>query len=160
MPDPRFAGTVVYMVRHDRDGAMGFIVNRVIAEDWPERILDPESAPARPSGQKIPVHYGGPVGMTQGFILHSDETAAGLSVKVSRNVWLSTSPDILRGTGQDGQSRRILFVVGYSGWGPGQLESELARKDWAVAPGDAGLLFDPAHAAKWRRAWDRRGIEL
>ena len=160
MPDPRFAGTVIYMIRHGPDGAMGFVINRVLAEDWAENILDPDSAPAERTGRKIAVHYGGPVGPTEGFILHAGDYATGNSVKVAGNVWLSADPEVLREMARGEGPARGLFILGYSGWAPGQLESELARDDWAVAPGDTGLLFDPDIAGKWRRAWANRGVEL
>ena len=96
MPDPRFAGTVIYMVRHGPDGAMGFVINRVLAEDWAENILDPDAAPAERSGRKIAVHYGGPIGATEGFILHSGDYSTGNSVGVTDRVWLSADPEILR----------------------------------------------------------------
>ncbi|MDE0335174.1 MAG: YqgE/AlgH family protein [Defluviicoccus sp.] len=160
MPDPRFAGTVIYMIRHGPDGAMGFVINRVLAEDWAGNILDPGSAPAERSGRKIAVHYGGPVGATEGFILHSDDFSGGNSVKVAEGVWLSADAEILREMARGEGPARGLFVLGYSGWAPGQLESELARDDWVIAPGDTGLLFDPDLANKWRRAWDNRGVRL
>ncbi len=160
MPDPRFAGTVIYMIRHGPDGAMGFVINRVLAEDWAENILDPDSAPAERAGRKIAVHYGGPVGATEGFILHSDDFSSGNSVRVTDRVWLSADPDVLREMARREGPPRGLFILGYSGWAPGQLESELARDDWAVAPGDTDLLFDPDLANKWRRAWDNRGVRL
>ena len=160
MPDPRFAGTVIYMIRHGPDGAMGFVINRVLAEDWAENILDPDSAPPERAGRKIAVHYGGPVGATEGFILHSDDFSSGNSVRVTDRVWLSADPDVLREMARREGPPRGLFILGYSGWAPGQLESELARDDWAVAPGDTDLLFDPDLATKWRRAWDNRGVRL
>lgn len=158
MPDPRFAGTVIYMIRHGPDGAMGFVINRVLAEDWAGNILDPGAGRRERTGRKIAVHYGGPVETEQGFILHSGDFPTGRSVRVIGDVWLSADPDTLREMGR--REGRGLFLLGYAGWAPGQLESELARKDWAVAPGDADLLFDPDLASKWRRAWDNRGVEL
>ena len=160
MPDPRFAGTVIYMIRHGADGAMGFVINRVLAEDWPENILDPDAAPRERTGRKVAVHYGGPVGAAEGFILHSGDYPTTRSVRVAGDVWLSADPAILREMGRRSGPPRGLFILGYSGWAPGQLESELARDDWVVAPGEAALLFDPDLAGKWRRAYDNRGVEL
>ena len=73
------------------------------------------------------------------------------------NVWLSADPEVLREMARRKGPVRGLFILGYSGWAPGQLESELARDDWAIAPGDTELLFDPDLASKWRRAWDIAG---
>ena len=160
MPDPRFAGTVIYMIRHGPEGAMGFVINRVLAEDWAENILNPGSAPEQRTGRKIAVHYGGPVGTTEGFILHSGDYSTGQSAKVTGKVWLSVDPEILREMARRDRPVRSLFILGYSGWAPGQLESELARDDWVIAPGDTNLLFDPDLAGKWRRAYDNRGIPL
>ena len=158
MPDPRFAGTVIYMIRHGPDGAMGFVINRVLAEDWADNILDPGSAPSGREGRRIPVHYGGPVGAEEGYILHSGDYPTARSARVAKDVFLSADPELLREMGR--REGRGLFILGYSGWAPGQLESELARDDWAIAPGDTRLLFDPDLAGKWRRAWANRGVEL
>ena len=77
---------------------------------------------------------------------------------MAKDVFLSADPELLREMGR--REGRGLFILGYAGWAPGQLESELARDDWAIAPGDTRLLFDPDLAGKWRRAWANRGVEL
>ena len=131
------------MIRHGPEGAMGFVINRVLAEDWAGNILNPGSAPEQRTGRKIAVHYGGPVGTTEGFILHSGDYSTGQSTKVTGKVWLSVDPGILREMARRDGPVRSLFILGYSGWAPGQLESELARDDWVIAPGDTRAPVRP-----------------
>ena len=155
MPDPRFAGTVIYMIRHGPDGAMGFVINRVLAEDWAENILDPDSAPAERTGRKIRVHYGGPVGPAEGFILHSGDYETGNSVRVAGNVWLSADPELLREMARREGPARGLFVLGYSGGlgaGAARVRARARRLGRRARPGDTDLLFDPDLAGKWRRS--------
>ena len=160
MPDPRFAGTVIYMIRNGPDGA-GFVINRVLAEAGPGNILDPDFRPAP-----------------------SAPAARLLSITADRSVRRRLHPARRRlfdrkfgqgrtrqrlalgrpgGPARDGARRGAgarLFILGYSGWARASSKSELARDDWVIAPGDTELLFDPDLAGKWRRAWDNRGMEL
>ncbi len=160
MPDPRFAETVIYLVRHDENGAFGLVINRVLGEgDVAEMLegfgIDPGDAKGR-----IPIYYGGPVQSRHGFILHTAdyarETTEAVDDKVALTVDIEALRDISRGRGP----RHSLFAFGYAGWAAGQLEQELARHDWYVVPADEDLLFDEDLDTKWERALARRGIDL
>ncbi|MFP6682814.1 MAG: YqgE/AlgH family protein [Gammaproteobacteria bacterium] len=162
MPDPRFAETVIFVVRHDRHGAMGLIVNRVIGIGSAKRLL--ESAGIDVEGMdidaKVRVHYGGPVEPRRGFVLHSDDYAGEGTLEVTNRVSITAATQILHAMAKGNGPNRGFLAVGYSGWSSGQLESELSRMDWLVVPSDDQLLFDTDIATKWRRAMGRHGIEL
>jgi putative transcriptional regulator len=161
LQDPNFRETVVYLVHHDQAGAMGLVVNRVLGSGPLDEMLDGLGMP--PDGAtdlKLRVHYGGPVEPARGFMLHSPDYRAEDTVVLSDLVALTVSPGILQDIAAGKGPRRSLFALGYAGWGPEQLESELAAGAWVVVEPDAELLFDEQPETKWQRAFDRRGIDL
>lgn len=162
MPDPRFARTVIFMVRHDRHGAMGLVVNRVIGIGSAARLLEGAGIDAEgvDGDAKVRVHYGGPVEPRRGFVLHSGDYAEEGTLEVTNRVSMTAAAQILHAIAKGKGPNRGFLAVGYAGWSSGQLESELARKDWLVVPSDDRLVFDTDIATKWRRAIGRHGIEL
>jgi putative transcriptional regulator len=106
------------------------------------------------------VHYGGPVEPVRAFMLHSPDYRSEDTVVLSDLAALTASPGILQDIAAGKGPRRSLFALGYAGWGPEQLENELAGGAWFVVEPDADLLFDAQPETKWQRAFDRRGIEL
>jgi len=162
MPDPRFARTVIFLVRHDRHGAMGLVVNRVIGIGSAARLLEDAGIDVEgmDGDAKIRVHYGGPVEPRRGFVLHSGDYAEEGTLEVTNRVSITAAAPILHAIAKGKGPNRSFLAVGYAGWSSGQLESELARMDWLVVPSDDRLVFDTDTATKWRRAMGRHGIEL
>jgi putative transcriptional regulator len=161
LEDPNFRETVVYLVHHDGTGAMGLVINRLIGAGPLDRMLEglgvePESA----SDLELRVHYGGPVEPTRAFMLHSPDYRAADTVVLSELAALTLTPGVLGDIAAGKGPKRSLFALGYAGWGPEQLEGELAAGAWFVVEPDADLLFDDHPETKWQRAFDRRGIEL
>ena len=160
MGDPRFVETVIFMVRHDRSGAMGLAINRPVGE-MPAAKLLADLGIERPDAQGvIRIHYGGPVESKTGFILHSTDHVGDRTLVVGGKVALTTEATLLGEIGAGAGPRQSLFVLGYAGWGPNQLEGELEEGVWFTAPADAKLIFDPDHRSKWKRALARRTIDL
>lgn len=160
--DPRFERSVIYLMTHNADGAMGFVVNQR-AEDvtLSDIIRNLPKAVARSGIARLPVFIGGPVDQENGFILHSDDWLAaesfappGLDVAVSQTIDLLTEAASAHGP----QNLRVL--IGYSGWAAGQLESEIQQNAWLVAPGDKELLFDYNSADLYERIAKRLGVDL
>jgi len=158
MPDPRFGRTVLYMCAHSPEGAMGLIINRAFGEvrfvDLMGQLgIESGSAPDRP------VHFGGPVDSSRGFVLHSTDFQADQTLVVDDKVALTATRDILQaiasGTGPD----RAIFALGYASWAPGQLDSEIQANDWLTAPADQDLIFDADLDTKWERAISRLGFD-
>jgi len=158
--DPRFARTVIYLVRHDADGAFGLVVNWPIAEVSFERALQPFGLEVPPGSGDVRVHYGGPIQERRGFVLHTpDWTGEGTTV-VDGRFAVTEDPTVLQAMARGTGPRRALFFLGYAGWGPGQLEAELAAGAWGVAPADERLVFDEDPQQKWIEATTRRLLDL
>ncbi len=160
MPDPRFAETVIFIVKHDVHGAMGLVVNRVLGAGPIADVLQGFGLDGEGVSGEIRVHYGGPVQPNSGFVLHSTDYMKQATKVVNDLVALTTELDILRAISNGEGPRESLFALGYAGWGPGQLESELGRDSWYVAPADETIIFDDDLKTKWARAMAISGIEI
>ena len=158
MPDPRFQETVIYLVDHDENGAFGLIVNKPISTAPVESLLDrlgidlDDEGLGALRGDSITLHYGGPVQPELGFLLHSAEYAIRGTRVLTGAFALTTNLAALVDVAFGAGPRRGLLIFGYSGWGPSQLESELARGDWAVIDADPDLVLGTDHENKWRRS--------
>jgi len=160
MRDPRFAQTVIYMVRHDATGAQGLVVNRPLGEVPLARLLEQMHMDGVGATEMIRLHGGGPVERLRVFVLHTGDYTADGTIAVKDGIALSVEPDILAAIAGGKGPRRRLFVLGYAGWAPGQLEAEIEAGAWARAGADEAMLFDPDHDKKWERALARRKIDL
>ncbi|MSP45809.1 MAG: hypothetical protein EXQ83_08070 [Xanthobacteraceae bacterium] len=116
---PRFQNTVVVMVRHDRDGAMGIVINRLAGEQLIARLLEALGANANGATGTGPVFVGGPVQLELGFVLHSTDYRRPETVDVGRDVALTATPEIFRDIAAMTGPQKSLLVFGYAGWGAG-----------------------------------------
>lgn len=154
--DPNFARTVILLVEHGAEGTIGFIINR------PSEITFEEVTQAAKleDAKAMPILTGGPVSGT-GWVVYDPRTAeqdlAGESVRVHDEIFITSSKRILAADDED-MSRRYLFV-GYAGWGPGQLDEELARGSWLCVSLTPEILFDCPLEERWARALQSAGIE-
>jgi putative transcriptional regulator len=160
--DPNFDHTVVYVLDHDGTGAMGLVINRVLAEGPLDRLLESvlEDAPPIDPDQTIRIYYGGPVQPEQPIVLHSREYHLPSTVDVEDGIAFTPSIDVLRDLARGQGPRQSLLAIGYAGWSPGQLEREISQGAWLVVDSDATLVFDAGVASKWERAFARRGVDL
>ncbi len=160
MRDPRFQKTVIVLLRHDESGAFGLVLNRVLGKVKLSEFLKRVGIDAPENGGEVVLHYGGPVEPHSVFILHSTELEFPNSRFVGEKVALSSDPAILRAIALGKGPRRVVVAVGYSGWGPGQLEAEMKGGAWFTAPADEDILFDESNETKWERAMARRFREI
>jgi putative transcriptional regulator len=160
MRDPRFSRSVIYLVRHNEQGALGFVINVPMGEVPFERALRPLGLEAPPGSGDLRVHYGGPVDERHGFILHTSDWKSDDTIVVDGRFALTEDPKILLAMAERTGPRRALFVLGYAGWGPGQLDREMTTGAWGVAIPDERLVFDTDAAQKWIEAMARRILEL
>jgi putative transcriptional regulator len=158
--DPRFAETVVYMLRHDATGALGLIINRPIATVPLARLLESLGRSHDGATGDIRVHYGGPVEPGRGFVLHTAEWMTEDSRLVHADIAVTTDPTVFEALAHGGGPRRALFAAGYAGWAPGQLEAEIDGGFWIVVSADESLIFDDDAGTKWERATQRRRLTL
>ncbi len=158
--DPRFARTVIYMVSHDKDGALGLVVNKAYGSGPMEKFLKGFNIDPGQLKGDIRLHYGGPVEPGAGFVLHTADYRGPSTRVVNATMALSTEMNVFKAIVDGHGPRHSLFALGYSGWGPGQLENEIARGDWFSAPADENLIFDDDLKTKWERASERAGLKL
>ncbi|MCH9012859.1 MAG: YqgE/AlgH family protein [Proteobacteria bacterium] len=160
MGDPRFQKTVIYMIEHNRDGAMGLVINVPMGAVPAAKLFNRLGLDGDGLEGEIEVYFGGPVDPERGFLLHSADVLLEGSVRVDERVALTARPEMLLAIVRGDGPAQSVFTLGYTGWGPGQLESELARDDWFVIPADMSLVFAPDPTKSWERAAARRGFDL
>lgn len=158
--DPRFERTVIYMVHSDSTGAMGFVVNRPLGDVPMARVLERLGRDSEGVAGTIRIHYGGPVEPGRGSVLHTTDWASPEGRVIRGTVALDQGPAILDAIAHRTGPRRFLFTLGYAGWGPGQLEAEIAHGAWITVAADEALVFDEDNETKWERATARRRIDL
>jgi putative transcriptional regulator len=160
MSDPRFYQTVILMVRHDRDGAFGIVINRPLQERPLASVLALlGSNDAAPEGT-IRIFAGGPVQPEMGFVVHSTDYRRPETLDIDGRVAMTASRDILRDIARKQGPKQSLLAFGYAGWGAGQLEGELERRAWFTAPDDVALLFELDREKVWGEAMKRRTQDL
>jgi putative transcriptional regulator len=160
MEDPRFERSVIYLCAHNAEGAMGLVVNRLFdAITFPD-LLEQLNIETGPKTEQIRVHFGGPVESGRGFVLHSDDYVRDGTLKVRSGFALTATVDILKAIAVGEGPQRSLLALGYSGWGPGQLESEIAANGWLVIPADPKIVFDQELEDKWQRALAATGVSV
>lgn len=165
MLDDRFARAVIYLCAHSDEGAMGIIINRIQQIRFPELlmqlgIIDEKDEIRLPDDvRSILVRDGGPVDQGRGFVVHSDDYVTESSMPVDESVLLTATVDILRAISDGNGPQKAFMALGYSGWGPGQLESEIADNGWLTCAADSELLFDADIDNKYDRVLSTLGID-
>jgi putative transcriptional regulator len=160
MGDPRFYQTVILLVRHDQNGAMGIVVNRPLGERPLAALLEALGDKDATAAGSVPIFAGGPVQPEIGFVIHSAEYRLPGTIDIDGRVAMTSSHEILRDIGNNHGPKHSLIAFGYAGWAPGQLEGELERRFWFTAPEDTKLLFEEDRAKVWDNAVAHRTQEL
>ncbi|MEE8394227.1 MAG: YqgE/AlgH family protein [Rhodospirillales bacterium] len=160
MADPRFVESVIYMVKHDREGAMGLIVNRLIGSGPMASFLEGFEIEAQGVSGEARLNYGGPVNTGSLLVLHSVDYEGPGTTFLGGHLALTVRSSVLKAIARGAGPKDHLFVFGYAGWGAGQLESEMARDDWTTAPADKALIFADDPDKTWEKATARSGLPL
>lgn len=157
--DPRFDRTVIFMCAHSPDqGAMGLVVNKAVdGIDFKDLFKQLEIQDV--AIDALPIHYGGPVETSRGFVLHSAAYGGDDGAPVTDDVALTATLDILRDIAAGGGPDKRILALGYSGWAPGQLEDEIKANGWLVADADDAILFEADMNDKWNRALAKIGVD-
>lgn len=158
MLDPRFSRTVVYMCTHSEDGAMGLVVNKPMENVGFPELLDQLGLEASGPKRDIRVHFGGPVESGRGFVLHTSDYVQDATMVIDERMALTATTDILKDIADGKGPRSSILVLGYAGWGPGQLDGEIQANGWLSVAADDGLVFggDPENA--WDAALAKIGV--
>lgn len=160
MDDPFFSKSLIYIAEHNTQGALGVIVNRPLDMNL-AALLEKTDLPTEAANlAKIPVFFGGPVQTDRGFVLHRPLGQWQATLAITEQVGLTSSRDILQAVARDGEPADLIVTLGYSGWGAGQLEHEIAENAWLTVPADAAILFDQPHENRLPAALERLGIDF
>lgn len=165
--DARFERSVIFMCAHSPEGAMGIVINRTSKQiTFPELLekLEIVSADHRielsPKVRSMTVQAGGPVEAGRGFVLHTtDYFSQDTTLPISTGIGLTATLDVLRAIAGGRGPRKSLMALGYSGWGPGQLEQEIQSNGWLTCDADESLLFDEDFEHRYEAAMQRIGID-
>jgi putative transcriptional regulator len=160
MGDPRFERSVVLLCAHSADGTLGLIVNKPIPDLSFPALLDQVGIAHGAAVRPVPVQYGGPVEPGRGFVLHGDDWRVdGGTMAVPGGLAMTATQDVLTALAAGRGPARALLALGYSGWGPGQLESEILRNDWLTVEIGPDLIFAADQGGKWAAALARLGVD-
>jgi putative transcriptional regulator len=160
MGDPRFAHTVILMVRHNASGAFGIVINHPLGERPLAKLLEALGEKDDGIAGSLQIFSGGPVQPEAGFVIHSTDYHRADTIDIDAHVAMTASRDILQDIIHKRGPQKSLVAFGYAGWAPGQLEGEIMQRGWYTASQDSKLIFDEDRAKVWDAAMARRTQDL
>lgn len=168
LEDESFARSVVYLCEHSERGALGLIINKPTDITLKGLFDKVDLSLRREDLTTEPVFQGGPVQTERGFVLHepmlmdkgdTDESAYASTMTIPGGLEMTTSKDVLEALSTGAGPRRVLITLGYSSWGEGQLESELAENAWLTVAADLSVIFDTPVPERYDRALSLLGLK-
>jgi putative transcriptional regulator len=159
LQDPNFHQTVVCLSEHTAEGALGLVVNRVHASLTAEAIFDELKMTFEPAVGERPIHLGGPVHLSEIFILHGPPFDPDSSFVITPNLALSNTREVLQRIARGKGPEAFLISLGCSGWGPGQLEHEIKENAWITSEASEEVIFREPVEKRWEAALKRMGID-
>jgi putative transcriptional regulator len=160
MMDPNFHRTVTYICEHNEHGALGLVINRPLDIDLAEVFAQLSLARTSEKMANTPILRGGPVELERGFVIHDSPAEWESTTGVRDSIQVTTSQDILSAMAAGNGPQRAVVVLGYAGWGAGQLEYEITENAWLNAPASAHIVFDTPFEHRWKEAAGILGIDL
>ena len=168
MRDDRFSRTVIYVCAHSSEGAMGIVVNQVAANiNFPDLLVQLEVIPAADliqlptRAETVKVLKGGPVETGRGFVLHSaDFFIENSTLPIDDGICLTATLDILKAIARGDGPASAVLALGYAGWAPGQLETEIQANGWLHCAADPDLVFGTDVDGKYDQALRKIGIHV
>lgn len=160
MGDPRFSSAVIFMCSHSDNGAMGLTINKPSKNYKFTDLLKQLKIETHPNTPDIQVNIGGPVEAGRGFVLHSPEYDSGDgTIKIGSDYGMTASFEILEELSKGQGPIKGILNLGYSGWGPGQIENEIAMNGWLVSEASSELVFGSDNNEKWQNALKLMGVD-
>lgn len=167
MGDQRFERSVIFICAHSDEGAMGLIVNQILATPTVpdflkqlEIITEEEAIELPASTTSKSLYVGGPVEPGRGFVLHSAEYKSASTLDVGENICLTATLEVLRLIAKGEGPENVLMALGYSGWSAGQLEDEIVANGWLTVDADTDIIFSPSNETKYEQSLKLLGIDL
>lgn len=158
LEDGLFTGSVTYMCEHDSEGALGIVINRPTDIKFAD-LFEDEDVDIAPECANITILAGGPVNMNRGFILHDGDRQWASSMSLPNGLYLTTSRDIIHAIAKGEGPENFIVTLGYAGWGPGQLEEEIADNAWLNTPSNQAIIFDTPFSQRAEKALAQLGID-
>ncbi len=160
MADPNFSRTLTYVCEHNDQGALGLVINRPTDLTLSALLAQVSVPRIEPTLEKTAVHFGGPVQIDRGFVLHQPVGEWQSTLAVNGKIGLTTSKDILVAVGKGEGPNKLLVTLGYAGWAPGQLENELSQNAWLTVQAQPDVIFDLPFEARLPAAMQLLGIDF
>lgn len=160
LADNNFSHTVTYLCQHNKDGALGIVINRTTGMKLAEIFKQMDIKVTCQSAEEAVVFAGGPVQQDRGFVLHSSGGNWHASMEVSDSISLTTSRDVLEAIAVGEGPEHYLVALGYAGWGEGQLEQEMLENAWLNTPCGNDIIFDTPVSQRWNAAANKIGIDI
>lgn len=160
MADPNFAQTVTYICEHNQDGAMGIVINRPLDITLGDILEHLGIVPENEAIRSQRVHFGGPVSLERGFVLHRPQGPWDSTLNLPDDLGLTTSRDILQAIGHGAGPSKRLIALGFAGWAAGQLEQELRDNAWLSTPASPHIIFEVPVEQRWQAAASQLGVDI
>jgi putative transcriptional regulator len=161
MEDERFEKSVIFMCAHTARGAIGLIVNKPIPALPFRDLMTKMDIPVTDATSRKPILFGGPVETNTGYVLHGvEQNRRNSTLRITPEIALTPTVDMIRAIADGRGPRRWLMALGHAGWGPGQIEAEIAANGWIHCDADVGIVFDAEMEMKWQLAFGKLGAGL
>jgi len=160
LADGNFSHSVTYICEHNENGSLGITINRPSDIRLEEVLAQMQLSASNPEIAEQIVFIGGPVQQDRGFLLHSPNGHWDSSLKVSDDISVTTSRDILEAMAHDEGPDEVIMALGYAGWGAGQLEHEMSENAWLSCPANKEILFHTPVSQRWEAAAKLLGVDL
>lgn len=159
MGDARFEKSVIFLCMHSDEGAMGLVINKPAPDISFRALLKQLDIDTSPDFIAPGLFFGGPVETERGFVLHSGEYGGETgTLRVNESMAMTATRDVLRDIAGAKGPAQVLPALGYSGWGPGQLESELQQNAWLICDADHAIVFEQKSTKKWEAGLAKLGV--
>jgi putative transcriptional regulator len=160
MGDPRFEHSVIYICAHSKEGAMGLIVNKPQSKLRFSKLLEQLDISADGDVKDVCIHYGGPVEMARGFVVHTSDYRSEMgTLDVDGRIGMTATIDVLEDIAKGDGPATSMLALGYAGWGAGQLEGEIMRNGWLTCDPTDAIVFGRANEHKWTAALKILGVD-
>lgn len=160
MDDPRFEHSIILICSHDKDQALGIIINRKVPDMTLPKLLDDLGIKNSVYVNSQPVFEGGPCQPERGFVIHSKDWHHIETMDVNEEISMSVSKEILNSITDGTRPKKLIVALGYAGWGPGQLEAELESNSWLISEASEDIVFSTQNLShKWHIVLNKMGID-
>ncbi len=155
----QFSYSVIFVCGHDSQGAIGLVINKILPDLTFKELLSQLNIDYITSSNDFIVHYGGPIDLSRGFVLHTSDYTIDTTIQVNENFSITSTLEILRALARGNGPEKYIVCLGYTGWSAGQLEQELQDNGWLIVESTEELVFDPYLEAKWRSSLAAIGVD-